>query len=109
MEYIIIILICSAVFGFIGMAIGDLAGKKNGPLGFLLGALLGPIGILIAAVIPAAADSEKAKSDTAEKQRMARLEAELAALKAGKPAPGKSVVKVQPVDNDGAVPVYKLD
>lgn len=111
MELLITLIISAAIFGVIGMAIGDLGGKKNGPVGFLLGALLGPIGCIIAAVIPPAADSEKAKGEAAEKQRLAKLEAELAALKNGKVAAGTPLMKAKviPVENDGEVPTYRLD
>lgn len=115
MEILIPLIVFVVIFGFIGMAIGDLGGKKNGPVGFILGGLLGPIGCIIAAVIPPAADSDKVKAETAEKERLARMEAELAALKSGKAAPaasGKSLMAKSspaPVDDDGGIPTYKLD
>lgn len=60
LPYLIVAVIC----GVIGMAIGDLANKKNGVLGLALGALLGPLGILIVAVLPAgAAGSQEGKSN----------------------------------------------
>jgi hypothetical protein len=43
------------VCGVIGMAVGDLGGKKNGMAGLVLGFLLGPLGVVIAAVLPAGA------------------------------------------------------
>jgi hypothetical protein len=61
MQYLIIYGISAVIFGVIGMAIGDLGGKKNGPLGGLLGALLGPIGILIVAVLPKQEEKAKGK------------------------------------------------
>ena len=45
--------IIAVVCAVIGMAIGDLGGKKNGVAGLLLGGLLGPLGCVIAALLPA--------------------------------------------------------
>lgn len=55
LPYIIIMIVC----GVIGMAVGDMGGKKNGKTGLALGILLGPVGIIIAAVLPKDAESGK--------------------------------------------------
>lgn len=109
MEYLIGLLIGAAICGVIGMAIGDLGGKKNGPLGGLLGALLGPIGWIIVAVLPPAEGKEEPAKPAklTEQDRIAKLEAELAALKGTLKAPAKSAVQVR--DDDGEIPTYKLD
>ena len=61
-QYLIILGISALICGVIGLAIGDLGGKKHGPLGGLLGALLGPLGILIVAVLPKQEEKPKAKA-----------------------------------------------
>lgn len=107
MEILIILIICAVIFGFVGMAIGDLGDKKNGTTGFVLGALLGPLGCVIAAVIPAA-DADKAEvpapADKETQRKIAALEGQLAALKG--PA-AKPVAKHD--DDDGTIPTYRLD
>jgi hypothetical protein len=64
METLIVQLItfavCCFVLGIIGMAVGDLANKRNGKIGFWLGALLGPVGWIIVAIQPPAAEKEAA-------------------------------------------------
>lgn len=83
---IIALLIACAVMGVIGMAIGDLGEKKNGPAGFLLGALLGPIGWIIVAIIPhnasAGENSSVALPADPNAAKISQLEAQLAELKA---------------------------
>lgn len=61
MQYLIMYGISAVICGVIGFAIGDLGGKKNGPIGGLLGALLGPIGLIMVALLPAEADKPKGK------------------------------------------------
>jgi hypothetical protein len=107
MELLIILIICAVIFGFIGMAIGDLGGKKNGAAGFALGALLGPLGCVIAAVIPASdADGAPAVAtpDQGTRRKIAALEAQLAELK--KPA---AKAPAKRADDDGTIPTYSLD
>ena len=110
MEYIFIILIPAAIFGLIGMAIGDAGGKKNGAKGFVLGLVLGPIGCIVAAVLPPDENSEVAKSKESEKERIARLELELARLKAAPSdkAPAKAPAS-KDLSDDGGIPTYRLD
>lgn len=110
----IIIVIGAVIFGVIGMAIGDHGGKGNGAMGGLLGALLGPIGCVIAAVLPkdeAAQTKEKGAAPETEKQRIARLEAEIAKLSGGT-VPGEKKIIPRAKDDlasDGEVPTYRLD
>jgi hypothetical protein len=108
MEYLIGLLLGAAICGVIGMAIGDLGGKKNGAAGFALGALLGPIGWIITAVLSPASDAEPKAAPEVKEDRIAKLEAELAALKS--PRVEKSA-KIQGKDlsDDGGIPTYKLD
>jgi len=108
MEFLIIAVLSGIIFGLVGMAIGDLGGKKNGRTGFVLGLLLGPFGCVIAAVIPASASSEKVQKEEAEKTRLAKLESELAALKA-KPAAAAPKRVIPAREDDGQIPVYRLD
>ena len=110
MEYIFIILIPAAIFGLIGMAIGDSGGKKNGAKGFVLGLVLGPIGCIVAALLPPDETSEVAKAKESEKERIARLELELARLKSA-PAE-KTPAKIsasRDLADDGGIPTYRLD
>jgi hypothetical protein len=100
METVIILLIGAGISGIIGLAIGDLSGKKNGSLGFILGALLGPIGWIIVAVLAPSESTEKpAIESPADKMR--RLEAENVALKAR--------ASLKAADDDDNIPTYKLD
>jgi len=108
MITIITLVIGGIICGLIGIAIGDLGGKGNASTGFVLGLLLGPIGCIIAAVIPPSASSEKVQKEEAEKARLANLEAELAALKA-KPAKAAPKRNIPAREDDGQIPVYKLD
>ena len=102
MEMLIILIICAVVFGFIGMALGDLGGKAQGPAGFLCGALLGPLGCVIAVLLPPAAPGP----DVQTQRKIAAMEAQLAALKAGP----KPVAKAKAaVDADATIPTYRLD
>jgi len=109
METFIILGICGLVFGFIGMAIGDLGEKKNGPTGFMLGFLLGPIGCIIAAVIPSSKPAGVPAPQPADdhSRKIALLESQLAQLKAT-PKPSAKVYGI-PDSNDGEIPTYKLD
>ncbi len=109
METLIVLMICGVIFGFIGMAIGDLGDKKNGNTGFALGFLLGPIGCIIAAVIPSSNPTAKASAKPAEDQarKIAALEAQLAKMNAPIKPPVKSHAK--PAYDDGDVATYKLD
>lgn len=108
METLIVLGITGLVTGVIGLAIGDLGGKKNGAIGGLLGALLGPLGWIIVAVLPPAAGAKEEAAKIvppSAPDRIAKLEAELAALKGVKPA-------VKPVvsrDDDREIPTYRLD
>jgi len=108
MEILILLVIVAMIFGFIGMAIGDLGGKNNGPAGFLLGALLGPLGCLIAAVLPPGGGADKAPQPATDdtKKKIAELEAKLADLKKAQPAAKKALVNP---DDDGGIPTYRLD
>jgi hypothetical protein len=110
MEMLIILIICAVVFGFIGMALGDLGGKAQGPAGFLCGALLGPLGCVIAVLLPPAAGKAAATAapgpDVQTHRKIAAMEAQLAALKAGP----KPVAKAKAaVDADATIPTYRLD
>ena len=62
MTTILPLLIVCVICGVIGMAVGDMGGKKNGKTGLALGILLGPLGVVIAAVLPAGAETAQ-KSD----------------------------------------------
>lgn len=109
METLIIIIICAVVFGFIGMALGDLGGKAQGPAGFLCGALLGPLGCVIAVLLPPAAGKAAAAApgpDAQTQRKIAAMEAQLAALKAGPKVVAKPVKKA---DDDSPIPTYSLD
>lgn len=108
MEFLLTVIILGIICGFIGMAIGDIGGKGNAGSGFILGLLLGPLGCIIAAVIPPSATSEKVQKEEAEKARLAKLEAELAALKA-KPASAAPKRIIPAREDDGQIPVYRLD
>ena len=110
MEILIVLMFGGFVSGLIGLAIGDLGGKRNRRTGFALGFLLGPIGWIITAVIPAsdaAGASLAAGSPDKETQRKIEfLEAQLAELKGlGKDA---ALPAAQRVDED-SIPIYRLD
>lgn len=106
MELIIILIFGAAISGFVGMVIGSLGDKKNGYVGCVLGALLGPIGWIITAVLPPDTSSGSpapAKLATTAKQlEIAKLEAQLAALKSASTKPGS-------VLPDDGIPTYNLD
>ena len=110
MGYLITLLIWAVICGLVGMAIGDLGGKKNGALGGLLGALLGPIGWIIVAVSPPKNDGESSVQPTGngEQDRIAKLEAELASLKATNRKPATPALG-KDLNDDGGIPTYKLD
>ena len=107
METLIAIIIGATIRGVIGMAIGDLGGKKNGPVGGLLGALLGPLGWIIVAVMPPNLQGvlpESKPTPVANDQRIAALEAELKSLKSNpKPKAGSDI------SDDDEIPTYRLD
>lgn len=109
MELLIIIIISAVIFGFIGMALGDLGGKAQGPAGFLCGALLGPLGCVIAVLLPPAAGKAAAAPgpDAQTQRKIAAMEAQLAALKAGPKVAAKPAKNAD--DDDSPIPTYSLD
>ena len=114
MDILFLWIFSAVIGGFVGLAIGDLNGKNNGGNGFLLGALLGPIGWIIVAVLPPNNQESSATTQQPDAARIARLEAELAALKQkAQPPDAKSSKPLMPktgnIANDGEIPTYRLD
>lgn len=111
MEYILLLIIAAAIGGGIGFGIGGLGDKKNEGVGAVLGACLGPVGWIIVALLPAnAGDGTKEEKTQAPDRdaRIAKLEAELAALKQA-PKPSNKVMTRKDLSDDGSIPTYKLD
>lgn len=102
MDTLLLYLFIFAALGVIGTIVGELGGKSNGGTGFLLGFFLGPIGWIIVAVLPPGKSVPSEPTISPEAARIAKLEAELKAMKSAKP--------VAPVRPEQEAPnFYNLD
>jgi hypothetical protein len=109
MEPFVMILIGAAICGAIGMAIGQMGGRDNGFAGLVLGFLLGPIGLIVMAILVAGekeGDAKPGQPET-EKDRIARLEAELATLQGKAAAPVPTRAK-DDLASDGEITTFKI-
>lgn len=112
MATIIIAVVAAGLLsGLVGFWIGEIGNRGNGLTGAVLGALLGPVGWIITAVMRLERPGEGTPRgpDQGERERIARLEAELAALRKGAARqPGKTR-KPGGGEDEGGIPTYKLD
>lgn len=113
METMVILFVWCMAMGGIGFLIGEIGGKGNGAFGVMFGVLLGPIGLIITAVLPKSGANEKADPPakaSEESARIAKLEAELAAIKRAAGERKKATNRNPPggeIDERG-IPTYKL-